>query len=246
MNSETKIRAGLSVPRRRAVPGALGALLLTSSALPLAGCLPAEVVYIPVSYGAITTVAAGLGAVGILAADPATGPRAIFRNDADVPVQIRYWVGRMDVTAPNGVADLRSPDDHAAIVEPGETHTVRVGDRPGYNSAGADVVVWVRLDPADQVILPEGEVELLWEGSDEPQWFEITRPRPFAWRVVGTAGDLRAERLGEGALAPLPTELWIPGNLGELPVYVLEGVQQGDQQGALEGAEQDAGVSDVG
>lgn len=175
------------------------------------GCFGGEQTFMAAAGVGLGTGAATVGAMGIImVADKAiTGPRVVFHNNTEIPVQVRYWVGRMDITAPNGVAELRSDPGFARVVEPGRSFKVHLGKRAGWVTSNADAVVWVRLDPGHETLVPEGERAALWQGSDQPQWFELTRPLPFVWRAVGDAADLRAERLGEGGLEPLPKELWI-------------------------------------
>lgn len=194
------------------------AAMVIAMPVALSGCLPQNVVLQPA--GGVTIAGAGfLGlAYVVTAADPSTGPRVTFQNDSEITVQVRYWVGRIDITAPGGVADIRTRSEYALIVEPGEQVTRRLGSRVGWSTSSSDLVVWARLDPGEGVILPEFETTKLWEGSDQPQWFEIARPLPFVWRVVGSAENLSAMRLGEGELVPLPRDQWIDDNAGEFPV----------------------------
>lgn len=220
----TKTRT-FSPIRRKTLAAALLALPLA-----LTGCLPQNVVLQPAGAATI----AGVGFLGlayvVTAADPSTGPRVTFHNDADVPVQVRYWIGRIDVTAPGGVSDIRTKRQYAIVVEPGEQIITRVGSRVGWTTSGSDMVVWARLDSGADVVLPPHEIEKLWEGSDQPQWFQISRPLPFVWQALGSADDLQATRLGEGDLSPLPQELWIDDNAGEHPVrHASQVAPKGDQ-----------------
>lgn len=140
-------------------------------------------------------------------ASPGGGPKVTFRNDADVPVSIRYWVGRLDIRAPGGVADIRTDKRYAFTADPGQTVTVDVG-RATWSTAHADAVIRARAQVgAAEEALP-------------PQWFELTRPHPYSWRAVGGLAVITFQRVGVesgapgaarggGRLVELPRELWI-------------------------------------
>lgn len=165
-----------------------------------------------------TAGAMGVG-IGIIALDPhQSGPRVEFRNEAEVPVQVRYWVGKADGMSARGVREMRTRSDWAFVAQPGETVVVRIG-RKSWNTSNADAVVWVRVDQGAGMTPPEGERTAWWTGSDDPSWYEATGTLPLVWSVSGDEQGVFPEQAGFESFISLPEELWIPGNNGDYPVY---------------------------
>ena len=143
-----------------------------------------------------------------VAASQPQGPRVQFVNDSLLPMNVRYWVGRRDVSAAGGVADLRTDEHMSFIAEPGDHFITQVG-RPFHPTSNIDAVVWVRVDPRliDGTSLP-------------PAWFELSQPAPYTLQVVGEGRETLAfRRVGPGELSPLAPDLWIEGNNGPFPVH---------------------------
>lgn len=178
--------------KRRTIMTVLGLLTLLSA---VGGCN----VIVP-----LTGATAGPG-IYYASTAMSHGPRAQFVNDSAVPMNVRYWVGRRDITAPGGVADIRTDEEMAFTAQPGDHFITQLG-RPFWPTSNADAVVWVRLDVGEH-------------GAVEPIWFELEQPGPY---TVRASGDLPAnlvfERAGDAAISPLPRDRWIASNNGPFPV----------------------------
>jgi hypothetical protein len=132
------------------------------------------------------------------------GPRAQFVNDSLIPMNVRYWVGRRDISAQGGVADIRTGDDLAFTAEPGDLFITQLG-REFSPVSNADSVVWVRVDVGEP-------------GAVEPIWFQLEHPAPYTLRATGdSVADLVFERAGEAGITPLPRDRWIASNNGPFP-----------------------------
>ncbi|MEM8834235.1 MAG: hypothetical protein AAGD00_00310 [Planctomycetota bacterium] len=131
------------------------------------------------------------------------GPTVSFRNESDVPIEVRYWIGRIDQTAPTGVTDWRTPLSPVAIA-PGEK---------AFNSVG--ISGWVTR-AADGVVRAEVRVE----GRDMPVWFELGGPPPYQVRALGEdALRIAFEPVREeSSLASVPVRERFAGNYGRYPV----------------------------
>lgn len=133
------------------------------------------------------------------------GPRAQFVNDSSMPMNIRYWVGRRDITAQGGVADIRTGDDLAFTAQPGDHFITQLG-REFSTVSNADSVVWVRVDVGEP-------------GAIDPIWFQLEQPAPYTVRATGDSpSQLVFERAGEAQITPLPRDRWIASNNGPFPV----------------------------
>lgn len=131
------------------------------------------------------------------------GPTVSFRNESGVPIAVRYWVGRIDQTAPTGVTDWRTPISPVAIAP---------GDK-AFNSVG--MAGWVTR-AADGVVRAEVHVE----GRDMPVWFELGGPAPYQVRAVGEdALAIAFEPVREeSSIASVPVRERFAGNFGRYPV----------------------------
>ena len=149
------------------------------------------------------------------------GPSAIFNNESDTRLTVRYWVGRIDCRAPGGVTDWRSPEWFE--IEPGRKVRTELG-RNFWITANSDAVVRVRVAPV--VASADGT-----PGEVDPalvQWYEFDRTPPYYWKAVGTRDALTLERFGDGGgtMTPVPASEWFDVN-DDLPVIPGEGVALG-------------------
>jgi len=217
--SEVREERGRAV-RRVAMAGALALTGAVSSGCLTQGVIPNGTWVLQGAYSAgIASAAAPVAATSILAADlHASGPRVEFRNQAEIPVQVRYWVGKADGLNATGVREIRTREDWAFVAEPGETVVSRIG-RPSWNTSNADAVVWIRIDSGVGLTPEQGERIIPWRGGADPEWYEVTGPLPVVWIATGDGDALFAERRGRGALVTLPEELRIPDNNGRYPMY---------------------------
>lgn len=142
-----------------------------------------------------------------LTASQPQGPRSQFVNESEVRLQVRYWVGRRDITAPRGVADVRTDEEFSFTAGPGEHFIVQLG-RHFWTVSNADAVVTVEVRPLDSEGLPKG-----------PVWFRLEQPGPYIVAARGeSVDDLSFHRFGGGSISPLPAEEWFDGNNGPFPV----------------------------
>lgn len=164
------------------------------------------------------------------------GPMVIVQNDTGAPVEVRYWVGKMDISAPNGVADLRTRDDLLVSVPPGESAMSQLG-RSGWVTGNSDAVVRVRFTHGLTVPPSEG-AEPAGDGSDVfpapagemvSTWFELKGPFPAVVRAsnadYGTVVFERVampmqDRTKVPELTLLPPELWVAEANGQHPVVM--------------------------
>lgn len=137
------------------------------------------------------------------------GPRVQFMNDSAVPLRVRYWVGRRDIMAPGGVADIRTDEGLYLDVRPGDFFITQLG-RPFWPTGNSDAVVWARIDTATA----QGEPR-------DPVWLDLVAPGPYVWRATGQDIDSLVFERDTGTIKPLPPSRWIDGNNGEHPVYAL-------------------------
>ncbi len=183
---------------------------LACSAVVLGGCI----IFAPALGG--PTSAVMFGAIP-------NGPDVIFVNDTDVPLKIRYWVGRTDITAEGGVADTRTDDDFVFEADPGSRTRVGVG-RPFWASSNADAVIWARIDIGGESM------------ATDPTWLVLEHPGPYHWKALRAEdGSLKYERFvfdwwtntaglanapQVGGISTLPRSKWIERPEGQLPVWV--------------------------
>ncbi len=164
------------------------------------------------------------------------GPMVIVQNDTGGPVEVRYWVGKMDIAAPNGVADLRTRDDLLVNVPAGESAMSQLG-RSGWVTGNSDAVVRVRFTHGLTVPAAEG-AEPAGDGSDVfpapasemvSTWYELKGPFPAVVRASnaddGTVVFERVampmqDRAKVPELAVLSPELWVAEANGPHPVIV--------------------------
>lgn len=134
-----------------------------------------------------------------------TPPIVYFENHSGATLHVRYWTGRSDIDAPYGITDWRSPVK--LTLAPGDRAMNGVG-RWHWMTANTDAVVRLQIET-------EGE------GYEDGRlmWYELRAPSPYRVVAMGSGGDLLLESRTEGALASVPREQWIPGNLDDLPVW---------------------------
>lgn len=193
------------------------ALLLLGAA---ASCVPAgcNAVIHPIVVAEATSAtpftAFGGPVVGAMAPLFIGGPMLIFQNETTHEVSVRYWIGRVDVTAPGGVADVRTAKSLAFNLEPGKQAVKQTGRNP-WPTGTHDAVV--RLEAREK--LADGTM-------GESVWWEFTRPAPYTIRVrEDSEGKLVWERLGNGQLVEVPPDLRPIGRNGEFPVYAADAAQ---------------------
>ncbi|HVZ93037.1 MAG TPA: hypothetical protein VG797_00860 [Phycisphaerales bacterium] len=158
-------------------------------------------------------------AVGVAAFMQKHGPSVRFENQSSVALGVRYWVGRMDISVPGGIADLRTRDDLVMAIPAKDTTTTQCG-RTAWVTANSDAVVRVCIweipaetcgaEPAPVSMPPAGA--RIW-------WYELERPLPF---TIVAKDDENGERVIESGsactLRPMQPDEWIDGINGELPV----------------------------
>lgn len=133
------------------------------------------------------------------------GPQVQFVNDSSIPVAVRYWVGRRDVTVAGGVADIRTGDDMTFVAEPGDHFITGLG-RSFWPTGNTDGVVWMRVDAGAA-------------GALDPVWLQLEHPAPYTVRVTGESpSTLVFTRDGEAGMTPLPRDRWIMQHNGPFPV----------------------------
>lgn len=178
---------------------ALGALgLCASAAGVLVGCHGALVPVMILAPTSPVLVEVGLS-------NP-HGPTVTLVNEADVPVDIRLWVGRIDYREASGFRDQRTGIAMVATVPPGEFRKVN-GGQADWPTGQSDGVVWMRL-------VAEGSIS----------WFEFERPGPY--RVVMrrvdsewfAPGPIEFIATSGQVMTPLPESAWIEHRDGDFPV----------------------------
>lgn len=130
------------------------------------------------------------------------GPTVTVVNEADEPIDVRLWVGRVDAFAAQGFVDQRTGDDMVATVPGGETHKIQ-GGRTNWVTGQLDGVVWVRLQTTEGV-----------------EWYEFERPGPY--RIVAhradfdwfAPGPIQFSSGNDQAMTPLPESAWIDDHDG--------------------------------
>lgn len=177
----------------------LGALIIGACATgTLTGCFGTIA---PVTM--LTTLSPAMTGVGLALPN---GPTVTLVNEADVPVDIRLWVARVDYREPSGFRDQRTSSAMVRTVPPGEFRKVN-GGASGWPTGQNDGVVWFRVVADDTI-----------------EWYEFARPGPY--RVIVRRIDV--EGLAPGpieyivtsgqAMMPLPESAWIEHRDGEYPI----------------------------
>ncbi len=172
------------------------------------GCQTAlglERAFFTVSPGA--TASLGGIAVGTAASCFVDGPRLSFHNDTDRPLQVRWWVGRVDVTAPEGMTDLRTARHMLLTVQPGTTERCFPDRRP-WPTGQTDAVVWAQVtEPGccDQ--------------ASRTWWLDLARPAPYRLRAHVCDGEITFDRADGRAVAALSPDRAPIGQNEGLPVY---------------------------
>lgn len=209
----------------RTIRLALGGVLAAAAMSGLSGCWWAFVELSEVTAAPAAPFAGpALPVITVAAFAQKHGPSVRFENRSSVPLRVRYWVGKTDVTAPGGVADIRSRADMAASIPPGESATTQCG-RSGWVTANSDAVIRVQIvaepsGPAgDQSDPAPGGVSPAPPAAAGASWYELKLPAPFLIRATeDESGRLVFASAGGGALVPLQPDLWIDDANGELPV----------------------------
>jgi hypothetical protein len=154
---------------------------------------------------AVPAIAQSSWAVHYAATSQPQGPRVTFVNDSQMPLSVRYWVGRRDVSVPGAIADLRTDEHMTFTALPGDQFITQVG-RGWWPTSNVDAVVWVRVDAGDPA-------------APTTSWFELEQPAPYVLQATGTGpADLAFHRPGSAGLVALPRDRWIGDHNGPFPV----------------------------
>lgn len=155
-------------------------------------------------------IASIAGAAAITAPYKTDGPRLFFENASTRPLEVRWWIGRIDVREPTGVADLRTAPHLAFVVNPGDT-VMRRCERQPWPTGTVDAVVRAEIrDPNDP--------------SAQPTWLELPQPGPFKLRAKDHESALTFDRPKpkNAEVVTIPAEEAPIGHNGPFPVYASE------------------------
>lgn len=181
----------------------------------LAGCEVASMVTRGFTKSLGPAGLAGGAVAGTTAEYAADGPRLTFQNSTSRPLDIRWWVGRVDVTSPDGVSDVRTGQHLGFTCKPGETVRRRSLRQP-WPTGTQDAVVWVQVRQVGE------------QGEGEGWWMELPRPGPYKLRARECDGRVCFDRPRGGAeIVMLPVEAAPTGRNGEFPVYAGRQVSAG-------------------
>ncbi len=208
MNNAAFANAMIPGPRRR-----LGGALLAAS---LAGLMFATITGCEES-AMVTRGAFDHGGPQALATAPATaiialyttdGPRVAFDNQTSKTMEVRWWIGRVDMTDPAGFSDLRTGQHLGAVVPAGKKIARHTGRQP-WPTGTVDAVV--RLEVRER--LADGTL-------GEVKWLELPRPGSYLLRAKEVDGAVVFDRpRGHGEVVALPLEGMPTGRNGDFPVY---------------------------
>lgn len=176
------------------------ALLLTGS-----GCAD-KVMSIPLAGSVGLPGSVGIAALGMQQSlnHGHFGVLVSVHNESETPAAVRLWCGKVDVRETMGVADLRTSDDLAILIEPG-TCEARRPSKQSWPTAIRDAIIWAQ-------IAPEGQPE-------QTRWIAFERGGPFVLTLVDDGGVTVIDEERSSPFGPLPTERRIVGHLGEHPVW---------------------------
>lgn len=175
-------------------------LIACAAAMPLGGCYLTQTT-VPV-WGSIIGTSVGYAANKVPA-----GPRVTFVNESSLTLNVRYWSGRRDTTAPAGVADIRTGDDMAFRALPGDFFITQAGR------------AWWPTSMSDAIIRAQIEIESTDGERRGPIWIELEQPQPYKFTATGDSIEtLEFRRYGGGAIVPVPRDQWIDGHNGPFPV----------------------------
>ena len=155
------------------------------------------------------------GAVAMTAKHAHFAPRVTIRNQSTDDAALRMWVGKIDITEPMGVTDIRTDTDLAVVIEPGSC-AVRRPDKRGWSTARRDAIVWVNLALARPAV--EGPNRKT-APSTETVWIAFERPGPFELVIIDTDNGQAIDTDRTSPFTDLPTDRRIVGRLGEHPVW---------------------------
>jgi hypothetical protein len=136
------------------------------------------------------------------------GPRVAFDNQTSKTMEVRWWIGRVDMTDPSGFSDLRTGQHLGAVVPPGKKIARRTQRQP-WPTGTVDAVV--RLEVRER--LADGTL-------GEVKWLELPRPGSYLLRAKEVDGAVVFDRpRGNGEVVALPLEGTPTGRNGDFPVY---------------------------
>jgi len=151
---------------------------------------------------AVSTITPVLNEAGLVMPQ---GPTVTVVNEADVPVDVRLWVGKVDYREPSGFRDQQTADAMVATVSPGKTRKIN-GGRSDWPTGQFDGVVWMR-------IVAEGDI----------RWYEFERPGPYKVEVRRAdnewfaPGPIEFVSASGQQMTPLPESAWIEHRDGNYP-----------------------------
>lgn len=184
------------------------ALGLVAAATGLAGCEGAAIVTqgFAGSLGPVGLV--GGAAVATTAEQAADGPRLTFENATGTPLEVRWWVGRVDVREPSGVADLRTAQHLGFTAHPRYTVRKRCERQP-WPTGTVDAVVRAEI----REVTNDGSTGGSW-------WLELPRPGPYYLRAQSIDGAVVFDRPRDNReVVAMPEEQCPIGRNGPFPVY---------------------------
>lgn len=152
-------------------------------------------------------VASAMGGAAVTAPYKTDGPRLFFENNSSRPLEVRWWVGRIDVREPTGVADLRTAPHLAFIANPGDT-VMRRSERQPWPTGTVDAIVRAEVrDPNDP--------------NAQPVWLELPQPGPFKLRAKDNESVLAFDRPKpkNAEVVTIPADEAPIGHNGPFPVY---------------------------
>lgn len=197
-------------------------LLLLASALPMGGGCIFSVELVEIGSAPFFPAAAPLmPATTVALFAQRHGPRVTLENHTAETLEVRYWVGRVDVTARDGVGDLRTRDDLFFHLPPGTASMAQCGRR-GWVTGYTDSILRVSITP---VRLAEPGQDRAPEPLGPARWYELEQPQPYDLRVsADEEGAMHVERLARegvqvGGLRQLSPDQHIARANGPHPVY---------------------------
>jgi len=138
------------------------------------------------------------------------GPTVTIDNQANLPVDVRLWVARVDVRKPGGFDDRHTGDAMTGTVPGGEVTKFQGGGH-GWPTGQNDGIVWVRLDAGEGV-----------------RWFALERPGPYRIEVRRAdtegfePGPIEYLSVSGQKMTALPEHDWIEHHDGRYPITTPE------------------------